>query len=133
LVEVDGKLLRQEFHPEAWVGPPAGALAHWLGRIPTTTAPKKPPFQDGVLLDCLDHLATAHEPNRVNFRYVVALLLLRRRKLKLEESRKRADGQSCMVVRDLRTGQRIEILDPHLGEAEIEAVQDEVFQVLGWD
>jgi hypothetical protein len=83
-------------------------------------------------VDCFHHLEAATEPARVNFRYVVALLLMRRRRLKFEDVHRAADGSHVLVVRDARTGTRHEVADPRLAEAEIAADQDEVFRVLGW-
>jgi hypothetical protein len=69
----------------------------------------------------------------VNFRYVVALLLMRRRRLKFEDQRRLPDGGELMVLKDARTGDRVEVADPRLAEDQIEKVQTEVFQLLGWE
>ena len=133
LTDEAGKFVRRDFAADAWAGPPAGAVAHWAGRVPASDRPRKPTFNDGLLMDCFHHLEAATEPDRVNFRYVVALLLMRRRRLKFEDVRRAADRSHVLVVRDARTGARHEVADPRLAEAEIAAVQDEVFRVLGWE
>jgi hypothetical protein len=133
LADEDGKFVRKDFAADAWQGPPAGCVAFWAGRIPATDKPRKPTFNDGLLLDCFDHLAGSPDPNRRNFRYVVALLLMRRKRLKFEDARRSADGTHVLVVRDARSGARHEVPDPRLSEAEIASVQDEVFRVLGWE
>jgi hypothetical protein len=133
LTDEAGKFVRRDYAAEAWHGPPAGAVAFWAGRIPASDKPRKPKFNDALLLDCFDHLTGSADPNRVNFRYVVALLLMRRKKLKFEDVRRSPDGSAVLVVRDARTGARVEVADPRLSEAEIEAVQSEVFRVLGWE
>lgn len=133
LADEDGKFVRRDYAADAWNGPPTNAAAHWAGRIPATDGPRKPTFNDGVLLDCFDHLAGSPDPNRRNFRYVVALLLMRRKRLKFEDVRRAADGACTLVVRDARSGSRHEVPDPRLTEAEIDAVQAEVFRVLGWE
>ena len=73
-------------------------------------------------------------PSRIaaNFRFVVALLLMRRRRLKFEDARRTPDGAAVLVVRDAKTGARHDVADPRLSAAEVEAVQTEVFHVLGW-
>ena len=72
------------------------------------------------------------EPSRVQFRYVVALLLLRRKRLKFEDVRREA-GQEFLLLKCPKTAAAFEVLDPRLDEADIARVQDEVFKVLGWD
>ena len=56
LFDEAGKFVRKDFSAGAWNGPLPGAIAFWSGRIPTAQAPKKPKFNDKLLLDCFDHL-----------------------------------------------------------------------------
>ncbi len=133
LFDEAGKFVRKDFSEGAWRGPVPGAIAHWAGRIPSARSPRKPTFNDTLLHDCFDHLAGATEPNRLQFRYVVALLLMRRRKLKFEDAQRKPDGSDALILRDGRTGARLEVIDPKLTDEQIAAVQDEVFQVLGWE
>ncbi len=133
LFEEAGKFVRRDFAADAWSGPLPGAIAFWSGRIPATRAAKKPTFNDKLLLDCFDHLAGTTEPTRLQFRYVVALLLMRRKKLKFEDAQRKPDGTDVLILKDGRTGQRLEVADPRLAEEQINAVQDEVFRVLGWE
>lgn len=132
LTDEAGKFVRRDFAADAWAGPPAGVVAYWAGRVPASDRPRKPTFNDELLLDCFHHLAGTTEPDRVNFRFVVALLLMRRRRLKFEDARRNPDGSAVLVVRDAKTGARHEVADPRLAAAEVEAVQAEVFHVLGW-
>ena len=133
LYEDAGKFVRKDFSAEAWQGSLPGAIAFWAGRIPSARSPRKPTFNDKLLLDCFDHLDGATEPNRLQFRYVVALLLMRRKKLKFEDAQRNPDGADVLILRDGRTGQRLEVADPKLTGEQIVAVQDEVFRVLGWE
>ena len=80
-----------------------------------------------------NHLRDATEPGQIRFRYVVVLLLMRRKRLKFEDTIRKADGTEALVVRDTRNGKKLEVLDPRLNETELEAVQAEVFQLLGWE
>jgi hypothetical protein len=133
LTDRDGSFVRTDYAADAWPGPPEGTVAYWAGRVPPTDTPKTPRVNDALLFDCFDHLAGAADPSRVNFRYVVTLLLMRRRKLKFEDHRRLANGSEMMVLRDTRTGDRVEVADPRLSEEQIAAVQAEVFQLLGWE
>ena len=133
LADEDGKFVRRDFAADAWSGPPDGSVAFWAGRIPLSGRPKKPTFNDDLLADCFAHLSGTAGPDRVNFRYVVALLLMRRKRLKFEDARRGPDGTNVLVVRDAKSGTRHEVADPRLDESEIAAVQDEVFRVLGWE
>ena len=132
LLDAGGRFVRHDYAPDAWAGPPPGALAHWSGRVPQDgEAARRPPIDDELLAECFHRLDGAAEPARVHFRYVVALLLMRRRRFKFEDVHKDAAGET-LTLRDTRTGERYAVADPGLTDEAMAAVQDEVFQVLGW-
>jgi|SRR5579883_1097550 len=132
LTDDAGKFVRRDFAADAWRGPPAGTIAFWAGRIPPSDRPRRPTFNDEHLAGLFAQLAGTTDPTRVNLRYAVALLLMRRKRLKFEDLRRSAGGD-VLVLRDARSGARHEVADPRLTEAEIAAVQDEVFRQLGWE
>jgi hypothetical protein len=132
LLDQGGKFVRQDYSSEAWQGPPEGAFSFWVGRVPPPEAGRRPRINDELLLDCFNRLQGETEPNRVSFRYVIALLLMRRKRLKFD--RVEADGErEVLHLRCSRTGTAYEVINPRLTEDEMVAVQDEVFRVLGWD
>ena len=90
-------------------------------------------INDELLMDCLGRLADAVEPGPIRFRYVVALLLMRRKRLKFEDAKRDAAEQEILVLRDAKTGDRFHVIDPRLSEDESATVQDEVFNVFGWN
>ncbi len=131
LLDQNGQFIRQDYAAEAWQGPPADAFSFWAGRVPVTGADRKPRIDDELLLDCFRRLEGQTEPDRVKFRYVVALLLMRRKRLKFEEARVE-NGQEVLSLRDARGRERHRVIHPPLSDEETAAVQDEVFKVLGW-
>ena len=132
LVDEAGRFARRDYAADAWPGPPPGAIAHWSGRVPTNAdAHRRPPVDDEMLVECFQRLDGATEAPKVHFRYVVALLLMRRKRFKFEDVIKGSAGEA-LALRDARSGDRFQVVDPGLTEAQMAAVQDEVFQVLGW-
>ena len=131
LVEETHRLVRRDFCKEAWQGPPTGAFSFWTGLVQANTDKAKPRFDDDLLEECFHRLDGQTEPARLNFRYVVALLLMRRRRLKYETANIEA-GVETMVLRCLHTGAKHEVINPRLSDDAMLQVQDEVFQVLGW-
>jgi hypothetical protein len=132
IVDEAGKFVRKDFAANAWSGPPSGAVGFWTGRVPKVDDTRRPPVNDEVLAECLARLANDPDPGRANFRYVVALLLMRRKRLKFEDTTRR-DGRDVMILWDAKTGVRHEVADPRLTEAEMADVQNEVFRLLGWE
>jgi hypothetical protein len=131
LLEESGRLVRQDFSSEAWQGPPHGSFGFWAGRIPVGEEDRRAPVNLEVLMDCLERLEGESEPARVNFRYIVALLLLRRKRLRFEHARMEGE-QEVLLLQCVRTRNTYRVLNPGLSEEEMTAVQEEVFKVLGW-
>ena len=131
VLEEGNQLLRKDYGADAWQGPPQGTFGFWTGKVPAEDQQHKPRFDDDLLEDCFLRLEGQNEAGRVNFRYVVALLLMRRKRLRFEQT-VTSDGTEKMCLRCLRTGERHEVVNPRLNPEEMAQVQEEVFKVLGW-
>jgi hypothetical protein len=132
LVDEGHRLVRQDYSKEAWAGPPVNAFSFWVGRISAPESKRRPPIDDEMLLDCFQRLDGQTEPGRIRFRYVLALLLMRRRRFTFEEAVKEA-GLEVLCLRCTRTGTLHRVVNPCLTEEEMVTVQDEVFRALGWE
>lgn len=133
LSEHGGKFVRTDYAPEAWAGPPPDAVAHWAGRVPVADKPRRPVINDELLLGCFDRLKDSADGDGMNFRYVVALLLMRRKRFRFEDVARDAQGRDVLILKDARGGAVHQVTDPRLTEGQITAVQAEVFRVLGWE
>src|ERR1051326_2171088 len=125
LFDENGQFVRKDYSAEGWPGPPDNAFALWQGRVPDLHQKRRLTFDDDLLMECFERLAEDTDPARVQFRYVLALLLLRRKRLKFEDVRHEGD-QDYLRLRCPRSGAEFEVLDPRLGEADVSRVQDEV-------
>jgi len=132
LLDQAGKLVRNDYSVEAWKGPPEGSFSFWMGTIAAPDSRRRPPIDDEMLMDCFGRLEGQPEPAKIRFRYILALLLMRRRRFKFEETRQEA-GLEILVLRCTRTGAETEVINPCLADHEMAAVQEEVFQTLGWE
>jgi hypothetical protein len=132
LLDEGERFLRKDYSSEAWQGPPAGAFSFWSGRVPPPEGSGRQTIDDDVLAECFQRLESETEPAKVNFRYVVALLLMRRKRFKFEEARLE-HGLEVLTLRCVRSGQRHDVVNPRLTEQEMAEVQEEVFKVLGWE
>ena len=107
LLDEHGRFMRREYSREAWQGPPEGAFSFWCGKVPAREQDRRPPVDDDLLLDCFTRLEGQNEPARVNFRYIVALLLMRQRRprvgisLILKLCRQPAAGDSTSLTLSL--------------------------------
>lgn len=83
VLEIDGaNIVRRDFSSDAWKGAPETAFGWWKSRVPDSTAKKIKLAPNEVLLELFEKLA---EPaDQQDLRYVLALLLIRRRVLRLD-------------------------------------------------
>jgi hypothetical protein len=133
LTRQEGRFARTDYAAEEWPGTPQDAVADWTGRVPASDKPPRPVVNAELLLDCFDRLKDAADENGRNFRYVAALLLMRKKRFKFEDVARDDAGQDILILKDTRSGSVHEIVDPRLNEEQIVAVQNEVFRVLGWE
>jgi hypothetical protein len=132
LVDEQGKFLRRDYSAEAWSGPPPEAFSFWAGRVPQAEQTRRLRIDDELLLDCFHRLEGQNDPERQSFRYVLALLLMRRKRFKFEEARLEGE-QEVLCLRCLKSRSLHEVVNPRLSADEMEAVQQEIFRVLGWE
>jgi hypothetical protein len=83
VLEVQGAdIVRKDYAADAWTAPPAEAFGWWKSRVPEPHAKKIKLAPNEVLLELFDQLA--ERPECEDMRYVLALLLVRRRVLRNE-------------------------------------------------
>ena len=119
---------RQDYSLEAWQGPPEGALGWWKSKIPTREAKKNRMAPSEVLLQLFQGLEAAAD--KQDMRYVLALLLIRRRVLRLEDTETDDQRQETMVLycpRDEMT-YRIRSLMP--SDERTKEIQEELTKLL---
>ena len=128
LVEEGGTVSRQDFAAEAWQGPPEHALGWWKGTIADPSARRMHWAPNDVMLHYFEQLDG--NPAKEDVRYVLALLLVRRRIVRVETNEKDAAGNETLVVYSPRNEveYRVKVAMPS-SERE-EAIQQELSQLL---
>lgn len=122
--------VRVDYSVEAWAGPPPDAIAFWRARVPAASESQRPQrVDDSVVLDLFHQLAAETQPGKLRFRYILALLLLRRKMLKLVDS-VRESGQEILVLHEVSAARDHRVVDPGLSGEEVAALQAEVDQML---
>ena len=91
LVERNGDLVRLDFSHAGWSGPPEHAVAHWKTVVPLPPNPLAQKLDPDQLYQYFEQLQEEASPATESTQYVLALLLLQKRRLRLESSR--SDGE----------------------------------------
>jgi len=121
---------RRDYCSEAWQGPPAEALCHFQTRLPKKEDAKKKLFvDDDVLINFFLRMAESTEAVKLRFRFVLSLILMRKRLLKYERTLREGAGEfwEMRLIKD-RTLHRV--LNPSLDEAEIHELTGELSNIL---
>ncbi|NUQ60943.1 MAG: hypothetical protein HUU20_00535 [Pirellulales bacterium] len=128
LIAAGADLERKDYSAEAWQGPPEGAIGWWKSQVPSSETRRMTWAPNDVLLQFFEELE--QQADKQDMRYVLALLLVRRRVMRLDESEKDEAGREVMVLycprRDMTY--RAPAVIPE--ESRIEAIQDELAQLL---
>lgn len=122
------ELSRLDYAADAWNGPPADALGWWKSQMPTREAKKAQLAPSDVLLELF--VGLADQPEQIDKRYVLALLLVRRRIMRLEETQTDDHGQETLVLychRD-ESMHRVAVLLP--SDPRADEIQAELSQLL---
>jgi hypothetical protein len=119
--------VRRDYAVDAWAGPPKGAIAWWRSRMPDADGSRPKLAPQDVLINLFAELA--HQPHEACFRYVLGLLLLRRRMLKLEETRSDDDG-AVMVLDCPRRDEQYELRVAPPEAEQVEAIQQRMIELL---
>jgi hypothetical protein len=108
----------------------AGVLAFWRTAVRRSDAKPKRFVDDEVLCEIFERLADAPEPAKVNFRFVLGLILMRKRLLAYEASRHMDDGRDVWVVRRRGRPDRMDLVNPHLDEQQVAEVSRQMGDIL---
>ena len=130
LYDEEGVFVRRDYCVGCW--PPADTgkvFSFWKTRIPSRNAPAKKFVDDEVIMDFFKRLEGHNDEQKRNFRYVLSLLLMRKKVLKFVSMQREGDDL-VMALHDRVADATYEVIDPRLSEEQINQVSDEIGQVL---
>ncbi len=96
LIAEGSKTQRLDYSAEAWAGPPRNALGWWRSHVPGKGTRRIGWAPNDVMLEYFEGLAD--RPEDRDKRFVLALLLVRRRVMRHEETEIDAEGREVMVL-----------------------------------
>lgn len=133
LFEQPEGFVRKDFSIESWSGPPEGCFCYWKARVPTRE--KKPSniaVDNGLLVNLFCRLEEDSSEMRQKFRFVLALLLMRKRLLRMERT-VREDDREYWQMRLTAEQSVHRVLNPNLNAAEVERLNAQLGAILSGD
>jgi hypothetical protein len=132
LVEGEEGLERRDFSADYWNEAKPPVFCFWKTKMPNPEQKKKIFVDDEMLMSFFDRLAEETDPEKINFRFVLTLILMRKRKLKYD-SCEIVDGDEVWTVKVTGQDRSETVVNPHLTEDQIEGLTSQMGQILQMD
>jgi hypothetical protein len=124
---------RRDYSLEGWAGPPEGSFCHWKTKVPVRG--RKPSIiavDSGMLITLFCRLEEDSSEMRQKFRFVLALLLMRKRLLRMEKAVQNGE-QEYWQMRLVHDQSEQRVLNPHLSNEEIDRLSAQLAAILSGD
>ena len=122
-------VVRVDYSEDGWSGAPEGALGWWKSQMPDAAGNRKAALAPGeVVLQYFEQLE--NDEARQDLRYVLALLMIRRRIMRLDDTQTDEQGQETLVLHCPRNeaDYRTPVVVPD--DARAAEIQDELSRLL---
>jgi hypothetical protein len=128
LTEDGTAVVRRDYSAEAWTGPPEGAIGWWKSTIVDPHAGRLSWAPSDVMLSYFERLL--EEPTAEDARYVLALLLVRRRVLRVEAHEQDASCRDVLVLHCSRNEAEYRVAEVMPTPERVAAIQQQLAELL---
>jgi hypothetical protein len=132
LVEIDEGLQRRDFCADYWESEKPNVFCYWRSKLPHPDQKKQIFVDDEMLMAFFERLENETGQEKVNFRFVLALILMRKRRLKYDATRVE-NGKEIWRLRIVGEKEIVEVINPHLDEKQVEQLSSQIGQILQTD
>jgi hypothetical protein len=132
LVETGERLVRRDFCTEYWQKAKPDVYCYWKTRMPRPDERKHKFVDDEMLTAFFERLERETEQEKINFRFVLALVLMRKRRLKYDSS-KTKEGEEIWRLRKAGEKEFVEVINPKLDEEQIKQLTSQIGEILQTD
>ncbi|MHC4130941.1 MAG: hypothetical protein ACYSSP_00405 [Planctomycetota bacterium] len=129
LVETNEGLQRRDFCLDYWLEKKPSVYCHWKTKIPLPDQKKQIFVDDEMLMAFFERLEKETDQEKINFRFVLTLVLMRKRKLKYDSTRIDAEKE-IWRLKITGTDDFAEVLNPKIDEEQIEQLSSQIGQIL---
>jgi hypothetical protein len=132
LVKTEEGLQRRDFCADYWESEKPDVFCYWKTKLPHPDQRKQLFVDDQMLMAFFERLEKETDPEKVNFRFVLALVLMRKRILKYEDT-VIEDGREIWRLRIVGDKHVAEVVNPHLDEEQVEQLSSQIGEILQTD
>ncbi|MAT14973.1 MAG: hypothetical protein CMJ46_06855 [Planctomyces sp.] len=125
VMERQGQFVREDYSEKAWQGPPENAIGFWQSIVPGVEKGKPKVLDTETLMQYFEQLSEEGNEAVEKNRYVIALMLLQKRRLIMEDSRQ--DGIEEFLICSGKQGEGpFEIKNFTLPDEEVKLLQEQL-------
>ena len=132
LIETDEGFERRDYSLQFWTENQPEVYCFWKTRVPIKEEKKKLLVDNSVLTNIFERLENEDDQVKINFRFVLALILMRKRILKYEDT-KRQDDKEIWQMKFVKDTKIHQVTNPQLDDEQIEKVSRELSTILNGD
>ncbi len=129
LIETNEGFDRIDYSVDYWNHQQPAVYCFWKTRVPVKEEKKKLFVDDAILVNIFERLENEQDPMKINFRFVLALILMRKKLLKYEDTLREGD-QEIWKMKMAREEKVHQVTNPHLTDEKIEQVSVELSTIL---
>jgi hypothetical protein len=130
LVETEQGLQRRDFCTEYWEQEKPQVFCYWKSKLPQPGQKKQIFVDEQMLMTFFERLAEETEQEKVNFRFVLALVLMRKRRFKYDSSRVQDDTEIWRLRVVGGDKEFIEVINPQLDEEQVAQLSSQIGEIL---
>ncbi len=132
LIETGEGLQRRDFCADYWESGKPDVFCYWKSKLPHPDQKKQIFVDDEMLMAFFERLGKEIEQEKVNFRFDLALILMRKRRLKYDATRVE-NAKEIWRLRIVGGKEIVEVTNPHLDEEQVEQLSSQIGQILQTD
>jgi hypothetical protein len=132
LAETPDGFERRDFSVEFWQAQKPDVYCYWKTKMTHPDQKRRLFVDDEMLMSFFERLAGETEPEKENFRFVLTLVLMRKRILKYDSSRYE-DGKEIWTLRVTGEKRIVRVVNPNLTEDQVAELSSQIGQILQID
>lgn len=132
LVETDEGFERRDYSVEYWDEHKPEVYCFWKTRMADPDKKKKIFIDDEMLMSFFERLADETAQEKINFRFVLTLILMQKRKLKYTSDAIK-DGNEIWHMKVAGQNRSVTVINPNLTEDQIEDLSAHMGEILQVD
>lgn len=125
----EGGFERRDFTVEYWNANQPSVFYFWKAKMQDPDQKKNIFIDDDMLMAFFDRLENTESQEKLNFRFVLCLILMRKRMLRYKSSELK-DGQEVWSLKVTGQKREVEIINPRLTEEQIDELTENLGSIL---